>query len=107
MSRERIIKQAQELLEELGMDAERYNERSAMTFLALAHMDGDTKWEDATGEMYTTRQIMDWIRDRLGTEYAPNTRETIRRFLFIWHRSGLLLPPSFLGKTREQAFTYT
>lgn len=23
---------------------------------------------------------MDWIRDRLGVDYAPNTRETIRRF---------------------------
>ena len=91
MSRERIIKQAQELLEELGMDAERYNERSAMTFLALAHMDGDTKWEDATGEMYTTRQIMDWIRDRLGTEYAPNTRETIRRFTLHQFIAGSLV----------------
>lgn len=80
MSREDVIRKIQELLEDVGMDAERCNERSAMTFLALAHIDDDTSWEDATGEMYTTREIMDWIRDHLGVEYAPNTRETIRRF---------------------------
>lgn len=62
------------------MDAERSNDRSAMTLLALAHLDENKAWSNATDERYTTRQIMDWIRDRLGVEYAPNTRETIRRF---------------------------
>lgn len=80
MSNDKIIEQAQELLRQVGMDAERSNERSAMTFLALAHMDGDTSWSEASGEMYTTREIMDWIRDHLGVEYAANSRETIRRF---------------------------
>lgn len=80
MSREKAIEQARALLEQVGMDAERCNERSAMTLLALAHMDGESDWTDASGEMYTTREIMDWIRDRLNTEYAANTRETIRRF---------------------------
>lgn len=80
MSREKVIKQAQDLLAQVGMDDERCNERSAMTLLALAHIDGENDWADATGEMYTTREIMDWIRDRLGVDYAANTRETIRRF---------------------------
>lgn len=80
MSQEDLVNQTRKLLEDIGMDSERSNERSALTFLALAHMDEDTAWIDATGEMYTTREIMDWIRDRLGTDYAPNTRETIRRF---------------------------
>lgn len=62
------------------MDAERYNERSAMTFLALAQIGADSDWQDASGDMYTTREIMDFIRDALGTEYAANTREIIRRF---------------------------
>lgn len=79
-SRDDLIEQAQDLLERLGMDRERSNERSAMTFLALAHVGPGDEWVDATDEMYTTRQIMDWIRDEMGVEYAANTRETIRRF---------------------------
>ncbi len=80
MTRDELIADTRRILQDLGMDAERSNERSAMTLLALAHLDETTGWEHATDERYTTRQIMDWIRDRLGMEYAPNTRETIRRF---------------------------
>lgn len=79
MTRDELIAEARQILQDLGMDAERSNERSAMTLLALAHLDETVDWEYATDERYTTRQIMDWIRDRLGVEYAPNTRETIRR----------------------------
>lgn len=74
------IEQAQELLAALGMDSERSNERSAMTFLALAKLGLDDAWDGATNDMMTTREIMDWIRDQFGVEYAANTRETIRRF---------------------------
>ena len=75
-----LIKQAQRILIDLGMDNERSNERSAMTFLDLVHLDTNTKWSEATVGEYTVRQIMDWIRDRLGQDYAANSRETIRRF---------------------------
>lgn len=75
-----LLERAEDLLEALGMDRERSNDRSAMTFLALADVKPGCNWSSATNEMYTTRQIMDWIRDEMGTTYAPNTRETIRRF---------------------------
>ena len=39
-----------------------------------------TPWADAEAPLLGTRAIMDWIRDEYGTDYAPNTRETIRRF---------------------------
>ena len=80
MKRDELIAQTRGLLTDLGMDSERSNERSAMTFLALAHLDEGSEWADATNSMYTTRMLMDWMRDRLNQEYAPNTRETIRRF---------------------------
>ena len=75
-----LLERAGDLLAALGMDRERCNERSAMTFLALADVRPGTDWTTATNEMYTTRQIMDWIRDQMGIDYAPNSRETIRRF---------------------------
>lgn len=74
------LQEAQQILEALGMDAERSNERSALVFLALANVDPESSWEQATNSMVGTRVIMDFIRDIYGKEYAPNTRETIRRF---------------------------
>jgi len=68
------------LLESLGMDAERSNERSALVLLALLRMTPLTPWAKADAPLLGTRAVMDWIRDEYGTEYAPNTRETIRRF---------------------------
>lgn len=71
---------ARELLRDLGMDDERSNERSAMVFLALAHLRPGNSWGDATNGMYGTRAIMDWIAEAFGVEYKSNTRETVRRF---------------------------
>lgn len=80
MMKESMVEQAREVLTDLGMDRERSNERSAMTLLALARLGAGDEWANATDDMFTTRQLMDWIRDELGQEYAANTRETIRRF---------------------------
>lgn len=91
MTRDDLIADTRQILQDLGLDAQRSNERSAMTLLALAHLDETTEWSDATDERYTTRQIMDWIQDRLGVEYAPNTRETIRRFtLHQFYEGGVV-----------------
>lgn len=80
MNRDAMIETMRSVLVDLGMDAERSNERSALTMLALAHLNEETPWTAATNDMYTTREIMDWIRDELGQDYKPNTRETFRRF---------------------------
>ena len=45
---------ARELLRDLGMDDERSNGRSAMVFLALAHLRPGNSWGDATNGMYGT-----------------------------------------------------
>ena len=73
------IHHARRLLELLDMDQERSNERSALVLLALLHLTADDDWADASNPMLGTRAIMDWIRDAYGRDYAPNTRETIRR----------------------------
>lgn len=41
--------------------------------------------------MLGTRAIMDWIRDKYGVEYAPNSRETIRRFTLHHFADALLV----------------
>ncbi|MCL2785041.1 MAG: restriction endonuclease [Propionibacteriaceae bacterium] len=74
------VEEARIVLEFLGLDAERSNERSAQVLMALLRLTPSTPWADAEAPILGTRAIMDWIRDEYGTAYAPNTRETIRRF---------------------------
>lgn len=74
------LKEAKELLRELGLPAAQQNERSGWVLLALAGIKpSDSNWEKGHSELQTTRQIMDFIRDTYGRNYAANSRETIRR----------------------------
>lgn len=74
------VEDARLVLETLGMDAERSNERSALVLLALLRLTPTESWAEAANPMLGTRAIMDFIRDEYGKDYAPNTRETVRRF---------------------------
>jgi hypothetical protein len=74
------IQDARNLLDALGMDTERSNERSALVLLSLVGLGPLDPWSAAANPMLGTRAIMDWIRDEYEKEYAANTRETIRRF---------------------------
>ncbi len=73
------MESASELLEALGFDRERQNDRSALVLLALLNLAPGDEWSDATNPTMRTVDVMEWIRDRYGVDYRPNTRETIRR----------------------------
>lgn len=73
------IDQALEIIAALGMPQAQQNERSALTFLALANLHPESSWENIERPMIGVTPIMDWGRDIYGKEYAPNTRETFRR----------------------------
>lgn len=91
MSTGRRIQEARELLAELGMDAERSNERSALVFLALLALRPGEPWTDAGNPMLGTRAIMNAIRDDYFKDYAPNSRETLRRFTLHQFAEALLV----------------
>lgn len=74
------VQDARLVLEVLGMDAERSNERSALVLLALLGLRPGQAWNEAANPMLGTRAIMDFIRDQYNKAYAPNSRETVRRF---------------------------
>lgn len=78
-ARRRRIAEARELLRRLDFDTERCNERSAQVLLALAGLRAEQPWSEASSALLRTGEIMAWIRDEYGTDYKPNTRETIRR----------------------------
>ncbi len=85
------IQEAQALLERLGFDDERRNERSARVLLALASLKPGEPWANASSPMMRTVDIMAWIRDHYEHDYKPNTRETIRRQTLHQFAEALLI----------------
>lgn len=74
------IAEALGILSELNVPKEQHNERSALTLLALLGMTPRKRWSEAEDPMLGITEMMSVFRDRFGKEYAPNTRETVRRF---------------------------
>lgn len=73
------IEQALEILKLLGLPKQQQNDRSALTLLALLGLKPHENWTNAQAPLMGITPIMDFIRDHYDKEYAPNTRETIRR----------------------------
>ena len=91
-ARENKITEARRLLQLLGFDSERYNERSAYVLLALLELCPEREWTQVERAMLRTVQIMQWLRDHYEKDYAANSRETIRRFtLHQFIEAGLVV----------------
>lgn len=73
------IEAAQQIIISLGLPRAQQNERSALCLLALLNLAPGKSWADSENPLMGITPIMDWIRDRYGKDYAPNTRETVRR----------------------------
>ncbi len=73
------IDEALEILKALGMPRGQQNKRSALTLLALLDLKPSGRWSSIKQPLVGITPIMDYIRDHYGEQYAPNTRETIRR----------------------------
>jgi adenine-specific DNA-methyltransferase len=73
------IEEALAILKDLGLPREQRNERSALTLLSLLGLKPNTAWSDATDPLMGITPMMDFFRAHYGKDYAPNTRETVRR----------------------------
>ena len=73
------ILEAQDILRALGLPPAQYNESAALTFLSLANIKKDEPWRKAEPLRRRIHDIIIFIKDAYGREYAENTRETIRR----------------------------
>ncbi|CUS33784.1 BsuBI/PstI family type II restriction endonuclease [Candidatus Nitrospira nitrificans] len=77
--RSRYIKAAHQILASLGLPRAQQNERSALCLLALLNLTPERPWSKAENPLIGITPIMDWAREHYAKEYAPNTRETVRR----------------------------
>lgn len=79
MSIKRRIKEALDVLRELGLPKAQQNERSALTLLSLLDIKPDTPWLEAGNPLCGITPMMDFFAEHYEKTYAPNTRETVRR----------------------------
>ncbi|EKD34465.1 MAG: hypothetical protein ACD_75C02325G0002 [uncultured bacterium] len=73
------LTEAHQILISLGLPRAQQNERSALCLLALINLTPRKKWTQAESPLLGITPIMDWVRQHYQKDYAPNTRETVRR----------------------------
>lgn len=73
------IKAAHQIIVSLGLPRAQQNERSALCLLALLNLTPGKTWANAEDPLVGITPIMDWAREYYDKDYAPNTRETVRR----------------------------
>jgi hypothetical protein len=76
----KMVAGALRVLQALKVPKEQQNERSALTLLALLGMTPRKRWADAEAPMLGITEMMNHFQEHFGKRYAPNTRETVRRF---------------------------
>ncbi len=78
-TRSGYIEAAHQIIVSLGLPQAQQNERSALCLLALLNLTPSKAWSDAENPLVGITPIINWVREHYDKEYAPNTRETIRR----------------------------
>lgn len=73
------MNQALDILKALNVPRAQQNERSALTLLALLDVRPLSPWKDASNPLLGITEMMDYFQEHYGKQYAPNTRETVRR----------------------------
>lgn len=71
--------EALEILKCLGLPKAQQNERSCLTLLALAGLSERMPWAKTQRPLLRIWDIMNWMKQKYHKEYAPNSRETVRR----------------------------
>jgi len=74
------IKEALQILIDLGVPKGQQNERTALCLLALADIKKNSQWLEANNPLIGITPMMEFAKTAYMKEYAPNTRETFRRF---------------------------
>ncbi len=78
MAHQRVL-EAAEILQQLGLPKAQTNERSALTLLALLNLTPEKSWPDVEAPLLGITPMMEFMAEHYGKNYAPNSRETVRR----------------------------
>jgi hypothetical protein len=76
---EQKIQEALEILKALGLPKQQQNEHSALTLLSLSDLKPGDSWGKAGSPLMGITPMMEFFAAHYKKQYAPNTRETVRR----------------------------
>jgi hypothetical protein len=76
---EQKLREALEILKALGLPRQQQNERSALTLLSLLDLKPGDAWDKAGNPLMGITPMMEFFAAHYKKQYAPNTRETVRR----------------------------
>lgn len=74
------IDESLDILRTIGVPSDQQNTRSALTLLALLNVRPNGSWSAASAPLRTITEMMEYFSSHYGTTYAPNSRETVRRY---------------------------
>ncbi len=80
MKRKNHITEALAILKALGMPKAQHNDRSALCLLALVDVTNAKSWSEAASPLIGITPMMEFAKAQYSRKYAPNSRETFRRF---------------------------
>lgn len=73
------IDEARDILEQMGLPPAQRNDISCLTLLALSGLSEDDAWSQASKPSRTIHEMLGFMRETYGRDYAENTREVVRR----------------------------
>jgi hypothetical protein len=79
-TKDRRIAEALSILKAIGMPPAQMNDRTAICLLALLDLPPKRSRQSATNPLLGIRAILDFAREQLETNYAENTRESVRKY---------------------------
>jgi len=90
---EKRIAEALKVLKALGLPRQQQNERSALTLLSLLGLKPSDPWRNANDPLMGITPMMEFFAQHYRKQYAPNTRETVRRqSVHQFVQAGLIVP---------------
>ena len=95
----------QVLLSKIGLPREQQSDLCAYTLLALASIENDDSWTEATDSWMGIHEIIAFISQKYGKNYAENTRETFRKMALHYFRTAALVEDNGLA-TNSPKYKY-
>ena len=75
------LEDARHILASFDLPEKQQNEISGYTLLALAGIRDNDSWSDAQPVRVSIHDILQFVREEYGRDYAENTRETFQRHI--------------------------
>src|ERR1700690_2866181 len=89
----RKIDEALSVLDALGLPRQHLNEPPPLTLLSLLGLKPNDTWDEASDPLMGITPMMEFFAEHYGKRYAPNSRETVRRFtVHQFVQANLIVP---------------